>query len=52
LVFKLGRCPQIDIVVTAALCRPIETSSEVDETSERDILGRAGKQRNQAEILQ
>ena len=25
------RCPEIDNVITAALCRPIETSSEVDD---------------------
>jgi hypothetical protein len=30
-VFQAGGCPEIDNVVTAALCRPIETSSEVDD---------------------
>ena len=30
-VFQAGRCPEIDNVITAALCRPIETSSEVDD---------------------
>src|SRR5262249_41028456 len=27
--FQADRCPEIDNVVTAALCRPIETSSDV-----------------------
>jgi hypothetical protein len=30
-VFQAGRCPEIDNVVTAALCRPIETSSDIDD---------------------
>ena len=29
-VFQAGRCPEIDNVITAALCRPID-SSEVDD---------------------
>ena len=29
--FKLAADPEIDNVITAALCRPVETSSEVDD---------------------
>jgi len=30
-IFQADRCPEIDNIITAALCRPIETSSEVDD---------------------
>ena len=43
--FQAGRCPEIDDVVTAALCRPIETSSDVDD-NKRARHRRPCRQRN------
>ena len=43
--FQVGRCPEIDNVVTAALCRPIETSSDIDD-NKRARHRRPCRQRN------
>jgi hypothetical protein len=43
--FQVGRCPEIDNAVTAALCRPIETSSDIDD-NKRARHRRPCRQRN------